>query len=60
LPCAATSGKNSLLAVNLTSFSLYTLPVTIPYPAQFNLPNIAASVAYLAEPCGKNLARQAQ
>ncbi len=52
LPCAATSGNNSLLAVNLSSFSLYKLPLLIPYPAQFNLPIMTTPVAYLAEPCG--------
>lgn len=50
LPCAATNGKNGILAVNLTSLSLYRLPISIPYPAQFVLPD--NSLAYLAEPGG--------
>jgi len=32
--------------------SLYCLPITIPYPAQFILPKTATLIAYLAEPCG--------
>ncbi|SMD09137.1 YncE family protein [Sporomusa malonica] len=52
LPCAATNGKNGILAVNLTSLSLYRLPISIPYPAQFVLPETSATTAYLAEPCG--------
>ena len=52
LPCVATSGKNSILAVNLISLSLYSLPLEIPYPAQFILPKTTTPIAYLAEPCG--------
>ncbi len=52
LPCTSTTGKNSMLAVNLTSLSLYCLPLAIPYPAQFVLPETSATTAYLAEPCG--------
>ena len=52
LPCAGTNGKNSLLAVNLASLSLYTLPLAIPYPAQFVLAETDPSAAYLAEPGG--------
>lgn len=50
LPCAAATGKNQLLTVNLGSQALYSLPVNIPYPAQFHL--AAAATAYLAEPNG--------
>ncbi|WP_021168145.1 hypothetical protein SOV_51430 [Sporomusa ovata DSM 2662] len=32
--------------------SLYSLPIEIPYPAQFILPNTSTPIAYLAEPCG--------
>lgn len=52
LPCASTSGRNSMLAVNLASLALYSLPLTIPYPAQFVLPATDTTTAYLAEPCG--------
>lgn len=52
LPCAGTNGKNSLLAVNLTSMSLYSLPLDIPYPAQFVLAEADPASAYLAEPSG--------
>jgi DNA-binding beta-propeller fold protein YncE len=52
LPCAATNGKNSILAVNLSSLALYSLPIVIPYPAQFVLPETSDTIAYLAEPCG--------
>ncbi|WP_083945564.1 YncE family protein [Sporomusa sphaeroides] len=40
------------MAVNLTSLSLYCLPLCIPYPAQFVLAQADATTAYLAEPCG--------
>lgn len=56
LPCAATNGKNSVLTVNLTSLALYSLPITIPYPAQFILAESEAATAYFAEP-GGNLHR---
>lgn len=52
LPCAATTGNNTILAVNLTSMSLYSLPLPIAYPAQFILAASTASLAYLAEPNG--------
>ncbi|MDF2876039.1 MAG: hypothetical protein K0R22_2722 [Sporomusa sp.] len=52
LPCANTNGKNEILAVNLTNWTLYSLPMTIPYPAQFVLQETSATFAYLAEPCG--------
>lgn len=52
LPCTSTNGNNSILVVNLTSLSLYGLPLTIPYPAQFVLAENSPTTAYLAEPCG--------
>lgn len=52
LPCANTSGKNEILAVNLISRTLYSLPMTIPYPAQFILAEPRQTSAYLAEACG--------
>ncbi|WP_425059329.1 hypothetical protein SCACP_40130 [Sporomusa carbonis] len=52
LPCAGINGKNSILAVNLTSLDIYRLPLSIPYPAQFVLAETTAADAYLAEPCG--------
>lgn len=36
----------------MSSLSLYSLPIAIPYPAQFILPQTATPTAYLAEPCG--------
>ncbi|SDD98170.1 YncE family protein [Sporomusa acidovorans] len=56
LPCTATNGKNSILAINLTNLSLYSLPMAIPYPAQFVLSESDHALAYLAEP-GGNLHR---
>ena len=52
LPCASTNGKNEILAVNLTCPAIYSLPMTIPYPAQFVLSAVSITTAYLAEPCG--------
>lgn len=52
LPCANTSGKNEILTVNLLSRTLYSLPMAIPYPAQFILAEISQTSAYLAEACG--------
>lgn len=52
LPCVSTNGQNSILTVNLTSLTTYTLPLSIPYPAQFALSPETPSKAYLAEPCG--------
>ena len=52
LPCANTSGKNEILTVNLLSRTLYSLPMAIPYPAQFILAETSQTSAYLAEACG--------
>ncbi|QDR83020.1 YncE family protein [Sporomusa termitida] len=52
LPCANTSGKNEILTVNLINQTLYSLPMTIPYPAQFILAETSLTSAYLAEACG--------
>ncbi len=52
LPCANTSGKNEILTVNLLSRTLYSLPMAIPYPAQFILAETTQTSAYLAEACG--------
>ncbi len=52
LPCANTSGKNEILTVNLLSRTLYSLPMAIPYPAQFILAETSQTSAYLAEAGG--------